>query len=121
MGPTHVENVADLACRTAFTYRGVSHITFPVDLQEKEAKKKERSKRNIPHHTSDVLAGSARLPDQSDLEEAATILNAGKKVAILAGQGALRATDELEQVAEKLGAPIIKPLLGKGAVPDDSP
>jgi pyruvate dehydrogenase (quinone) len=51
----------------------------------------------------------------------AEILNSGRKVAILAGQGALRATDELEQVAELLGAPIIKALLGKAAVPDDSP
>ncbi len=45
----------------------------------------------------------------------------GKKVAILAGAGALKATDELEQLAEKLGAPIIKPLLGKACVPDESP
>ena len=56
-----------------------------------------------------------------DLEKAAEILNAGEKVAILAGRGALGATDELEQVAELLGAPIVKPLLGKAAVPDDSP
>lgn len=52
---------------------------------------------------------------------AAEILNAGKKIAILAGQGALHATDELERVADALGAPIIKALLGKAAVPDDSP
>jgi pyruvate dehydrogenase (quinone)/pyruvate oxidase len=49
------------------------------------------------------------------------VLNAGQKIAILAGQGALRATDELELLAEKLQAPIVKALLGKGAVPDDSP
>jgi pyruvate dehydrogenase (quinone)/pyruvate oxidase len=121
MGPTHVENVADLACRTAIAYHGVSHITFPVDLQEKEVKKRQRSKRNIPHHTSDVYAHSARLPNRADLERAAEVLNAGKKVAILAGRGALNATDELEQTAELLAAPIIKPLLGKAAVPDDSP
>ena len=48
-------------------------------------------------------------------------LNAGKKVAILAGQGALHAGEQLEAVAEKLGAPIVKALLGKAAVPDDSP
>lgn len=120
MGPTHVENVADLACRTALAYRGVAHITFPVDLQDAPATK-NRSKRNIPHHTSDVFARSARLPDEGDLRRAAEILNSGRKVAILAGQGALHATDELEQVAEKLGAPIIKALLGKAAVPDHSP
>ncbi len=120
MGPTHVENVADLACRTALSYRGVAHIAFPVDLQDKEVKKKG-SKRNVPHHTSDVFARGARLPDEADLRRAAEALNTGKKVAILAGRGALHATDELEQVAEALGAPIVKALLGKAAVPDDSP
>src|SRR5204862_1689850 len=60
MGPTHVENITDLACRMAYAYRGVSHITFPVDLQEKELKERQRSPRNIPHHTSDVDARSAR-------------------------------------------------------------
>ena len=121
MGPTHVENMADLACRTALAYHGVAHLTFPVDLQEKEVKKKQASSRNIAHHTSDTYARSARLPDHSDLQRAADILNEGKKVAILAGRGALDATDELEKTAELLGAPIIKPLLGKAAVPDDSP
>lgn len=121
MGPTHVENVTDLACRMALAYHGVSHITIPVDFQEQELKSRERSKRNIKHHSSDIFARSARLPRQSDLQEAADILNAGKKVAILAGRGALDATDELEQTAESLGAPIIKALLGKACVPDDSP
>jgi pyruvate dehydrogenase (quinone) len=121
MGPTHVENITDLACRTALAYHGVSHIAFPVDLQEKEIKKRQRSKRNVPHHTSDSYARSARLPDPLDLEKAAEILNGGKKVAILAGGGALHATDELEQTAELLAAPIVKALLGKAAVPDDSP
>jgi pyruvate dehydrogenase (quinone) len=120
MGPAHVENVADLACRTALSYRGVAHITFPVDLQEQKAERKG-SKRNVPHHTSDTFARSARLPDEDDLRQAATILSTGKQVAILAGRGALGAADELEQVADKLGAPIVKALLGKAAVPDDSP
>jgi pyruvate dehydrogenase (quinone)/pyruvate oxidase len=121
MGPTHVENITDLACRTAYAYRGVSHIAFPVDLQEKEIKERQRSSRNIAHHTSDVQAQSARLPDRMELQRAAEILNEGRKVAILAGRGALDATDELEKAAELLAAPIIKPLLGKAAVPDDSP
>ena len=121
MGPTHVENLTDLACRTALSYHGVAHLTFPVDLQEKDVKERQRSKRNIPHHTSDVFARSARLPDRMELEQAAAILNEGEKVAILAGRGALGASDELEQVAELLGAPIVKALLGKAAVPDDSP
>ena len=121
MGPNHVENITDLAVRTAVGYRGVSHITFPVDLQELSVKKRHASPRNVPHHTSDVHARSARLPNPVDIHKAAEILNTGEKVAILAGRGALDATDELEQVAELLAAPIVKALLGKAAVPDDSP
>jgi pyruvate dehydrogenase (quinone)/pyruvate oxidase len=120
MGPTHVENVAHLACRTALLRRGVAHITFPVDLQEREIKH-ERSKRNVPGHTSDVLSHSARLPHEGDLAQAADILNQGKRVVILAGRGALDAGVELEQVADIVGAPVVKALLGKAAVPDDSP
>ncbi|MGA8762745.1 MAG: thiamine pyrophosphate-dependent enzyme [Candidatus Sulfotelmatobacter sp.] len=121
MGPTHVENVVDLAVRTALAYRTVSHVTFPVDFQEMEVKNRQRSKRNIPHHTSRAEADGAMLADPGDLDKAAEILNAGKKVAILVGRGALNAAVELEEAAESLGAPIIKALLGKGAVPDDSP
>src|SRR5438445_675299 len=121
MGPNHVENVVDLACRTALAYRSVSHITVPVDFQEQEAKKRTRSKRNIPHNTSDKHAPPAPVALEKDLQSAAEVLNAGKKIAILAGQGALHAGDELEQVAELIGAPIVKALLGKAAVPDDSP
>ncbi|HZA55553.1 MAG TPA: thiamine pyrophosphate-dependent enzyme [Candidatus Udaeobacter sp.] len=118
MGPSHVEQVADLACRTALSYRGVAHINFPVDLQEQPVR--EHSKRNVPGHTSKVFAARSGLPDEEDLKCAAKVLNAGNRIAILAGQGALGAVDELEQAAEVLGAPIIKPLLGKAAVPDDS-
>jgi len=121
MGPTHVENVTDLAVRTSLAYRTVSHITFPVDFQEMEVKKRDRSKRNIPRHTSRAEADGSMLADPVDLDKAAKILNAGKKVAILAGRGALNATAELEQIADRLGAPIIKALLGKSSVPDDSP
>ena len=120
MGPTHVENVAHLACRTALLYRGVAHISFPVDLQEREIKG-ERSKRNIAGHNSELQAHGARLPNDADLAQAADVLNQGKKIVILAGRGALDAGAELERAAEMLGAPIVKPLLGKGAVPDDSP
>jgi pyruvate dehydrogenase (quinone) len=119
MGPTHVENVADLACRTALAYRGVAHLSVPLDIQEQPLSRKG-FKRNVPHHTSDVAARSARLPDDDDLARAADVLNQGTKVAILAGQGALRATTALEATAERLGAPIVKALLGKAAVPDDS-
>src|SRR5437773_4152864 len=86
MGPSHVENLADLACRTSLSYRGVSHIAFPVDLQDQPAEK--GTPRNVPHHTSDAMAYSARLPRDADLQQAAEVLNAGKRVAILAGRGA---------------------------------
>jgi len=120
MGPDHMESVVDLACRTALAYRGVAHITVPVDVQEKPVGR-ERSKRNVPHHTSDVHAGGAGQAGEADLRDAAEVLNAGRKTVILAGRGALGATDELERVAEVLGAPVVKALLGKAAVPDDSP
>ena len=121
MGPTHVENVADLACRTALEYRGVAHITLPVDVQEMPVSRRDRSKRNVAGHTSDVAARGARLPTDEALRRAAAILNEGCRIAILAGRGALHATDALEKVAAALGAPIVKALLGKAAVPDDSP
>jgi len=121
MGPSHVQNVTDLACRTALSRRGVAHINFPVDLQEMKADREDASKRNVAQHTSQAWASRAALPSDEDMREAATVLNEGKKVVILAGQGALNATDELEQLAELLGAPIVKALLGKAAVPDDSP
>ncbi len=119
MGPAHVENVTNLACRSALAYRGVAHINFPVDFQEMEGG--QHSKRNIAGHLQPIFEHGQAIPSQEDLQRAADILNAGKKVAILAGRGALEATDELEQVAAILGAPIAKALLGKGAVPDDSP
>ena len=63
MGPAHVKNVTDLACRTALGYRGVSHINFPVDLQD--ATEGARSQRNVAGHTSDVFARGARVPSGS--------------------------------------------------------
>ncbi|HXE63576.1 MAG TPA: thiamine pyrophosphate-dependent enzyme [Bryobacteraceae bacterium] len=123
MGPSHVENLANLACRTALSYHGVAHISFPTDLQEAPADRKMASPRNVPHHESDgdTVSRTPRVPSIEDLRRAANLLNAGKKVAILAGRGALGAGDELEEVAERLGAPIVKALLGKAVVPDDSP
>ncbi len=120
MSGAHMESVADLAIRTALSSRGVAHITIPVDIQVQEMKK-GRSERNPVHHTSAVPAFFEQLPSRVELEHAADILNRGKKIAILTGQGGLHATQELEEIAEVLGAPIIKALLGKAAVPDDSP
>jgi pyruvate dehydrogenase (quinone)/pyruvate oxidase len=120
MNGAHMESVVDLAIRTALASRGVAHITIPVDVQVQETKK-GRSPRNPVHHTSAVPAYFDQVPARIELEHAADILNRGKRIAILAGQGALHATQELEELAEKLGAPVIKALLGKAAVPDDSP
>ena len=120
MSGAHMESVTDLAIRTALSARGVAHITIPVDVQVQEAKK-GRSERNPIHHTSAVPAYFDELPAKIELEHAADILNRGEKIAILTGQGGLHATEELEEIAEKLGAPIVKALLGKAAVPDDSP
>lgn len=121
MGPAHVETATDLACRHALMHRGVAHLTFPVDLQEREFKRSETSMRFVENHTSSTFARSAGLPDESALHQAAQLLNESEKVAILCGRGALGAGAELEQTAEVLGAPIIKALLGKAAVPDESP
>src|SRR3954452_6161182 len=119
MGKAHMENSIDLAVRAALAYKGVAHVTIPADIQDMEAD--ERSKRNKPNHTSDVRAQGANVPDEHSLRRAADILNAGQRIVIMAGQGALQATDQLEQLADRLGAPIVKPLLGKGTVPDESP
>jgi pyruvate dehydrogenase (quinone) len=121
MGPTHVENVVELACRAALAYRGVAHVTVPVDFQSVPIKSGKRSDRNIAGHASDLMAYSSRMPSEHQFARAVDILNAGKKTVILAGRGALGATEQLLAVAERLAAPIAKPLLGKAAVPDDSP
>lgn len=120
MGPAHVENVTELACRKAMSHNGVAHITIPVDFQDMECTRKHATKRNVPGHVSYVRGQSSLLPPDELLHKAARTLNEGRKIAILAGRGALDATDELLAVAELLGAPIVKPLLGKAAVPDDS-
>jgi len=120
MGPSHTENVVELACRTALAYRGVAHVTMPVDMQEMPVDKM-RSKRNVPHHVSDIWAESAHIPTDDALRRAADVLNKGTKPVILAGRGAIGARKELEELAEILGAPIVKPILGKACVPDDSP
>ncbi len=121
MGAAHARNIAELACRTALGRRGVAHITIPVDIQDQQVKDDMRSMRNKPNHVDSVFAMGAKTPGNEDLTAAAQILNAGKRVAILAGRGALGAGDQLEKTAELLGAPIIKSLLGKSCVPDDSP
>ena len=121
MGPGHVNNIVDEAIKTALTRRTVSHITIPKDIQEWTSRDEERSKANVPKHSSDVYAASHPLPSQESLDAAAELINRGSKVAILAGAGCLQARSEILQLAEKVAGPIIKPLLGKGVVPDASP
>ena len=121
MGAAHTENIVSLACRTALAYHGVAHVTMPVDLQDEQVSKDMRSPRNVKHHVSGIVAKPHSVPDQSLLGLAADILNAAKRPAILAGQGALGASAELAALAERLAAPVIKPLLGKGALPDGHP
>ncbi len=123
MGPDHMQAIAELACRSALSSRGVAHITIPVDFQEQavNGRRPARSELNVAGHVSNVHALAMRIPAREDLLKAADILNHGKRIAILAGRGALHAGNELEMLAEKLGAPVVKALLGKAAVPDDSP
>jgi pyruvate dehydrogenase (quinone)/pyruvate oxidase len=121
LGAAHAEGLIDAACRTALATRSVAHVTCPVDIQEQALKDDEKSKKNVEGHTSDMWRAPIVVPRADDLRAAVDVLNAGKKTVILAGQGALGAADELEQLAELMAAPIVKPLLGKATVPDDSP
>ena len=121
MGPAHVNNVVDVAIKTSLARRGVSHITIPKDIQEMPASDKERSSANISGHSADLFAAAYPHPPQGALEAAAKLINSGSKVAILAGRGCLNCRDEVLQLAEKVAGPIIKPLLGKAVVPDNSP
>ncbi|AIB16608.1 pyruvate oxidase (plasmid) [Azospirillum argentinense] len=121
MGAAHVRNIANLACRTALAHRGVSHITIPVDLQEQAIGADMRAPRNVKGHNTALFAPQLPVPSEAQTRRAVEVLDAGKRIVILAGQGALRATDQLERLADKLGAVIVKALLGKAAVPDDSP
>ena len=121
MGPAHVEEVIELACRTALAYRQPTHVMIPVDIQSMSVDKAHRAERNVPHHVSNLMARGGQLPDPAMLEQAADILNSAEKPFILAGRGSLGATQELLAMAERLQAPIGKPLLGKASVPDQNP
>jgi len=121
MGPAHVTNVVDYAVRSALTKRGPAHIAFPIDFQSAPADGGMRFKRNVEGHTSTTYRPPVRVPQRQDLDAAAEALAGRTKVAILAGAGARGARTELEAVAEKLAAPIVKAQLGKDCVPDDSP
>jgi pyruvate dehydrogenase (quinone) len=117
--PCQLRHLIDRAVRIASTRRTVTCVIIPNDLQELTYEDPP-----LVHgttHTGIGYAGPAQLPKTELLQQAAGILNAGKKVAILVGAGALGATDEVIAVAEKLQAGVAKALLGKAALPDDLP
>jgi pyruvate dehydrogenase (quinone)/pyruvate oxidase len=116
--PEQAEMAVDIGCRTALAQRGVSHLTIPIDVQEKKLSGKY-SRHNVGYHTSDVYVAET-IPNHSLIEKAARILNSGSRIVILVGQGALGAGDEVLAVAEKLEAPVVKALLGKAVIPDDN-
>jgi pyruvate dehydrogenase (quinone) len=120
MAPAQVRHLIDRAMRIAIAERKIACIIFPNDLQELDAAEVPPRKHGTVH--SGVGYSAPKLvPKEADLRRAADVLNAGQKVAMLVGAGALHATDEVIAVAQKLGAGIAKALLGKAAVPDDLP
>lgn len=116
----HMENVASLACRTAIARRGVAHLSIANDTQEKPAEE-GRSRRNLPRHVPNDWFAYRPKPADELIHEAASLLNRGSRVAILAGRGVLGAEKELKRTAELLGAPVAKALLGKTVMDDDDP
>jgi len=121
--PVQIPAVVDLAIRTAYARRGVAHITVPNDIQVADAGAdpwQHVAPASAPK-TAAVYLPPSGLPPTEDVQRLADFLNEGKKIAILAGAGALHAREELLGVAEALDAPIVKTLPGKAAVPDDSP
>jgi pyruvate dehydrogenase (quinone) len=119
MVPAQVRHLIDRAMRIALDRRAVTCVIVPHDLQEMDAVQPPRQHGTV--HSGIGFTGRQVLPAEADLRRAAEVLNAGERVAILAGAGALQATDELVAVAETLGAGVAKALLGKMAVPDALP
>jgi pyruvate dehydrogenase (quinone) len=121
--PQQMPGVVDIAIRNAMTKRGVAHLTFPNDIQV--APVDEDPYRHVgPAHPPTSSASSpnrAVAPDPDQVRTAAEIINAGSKVAMLVGVGALHAREEVLAVADRIGAPIVKTLPGKAVVADDHP
>jgi pyruvate dehydrogenase (quinone) len=121
MGEAHVIPVVDMAVRSAIGQRGPAAIAIPIDIQSGDAVTGDRSIKNIQGHSAVAAIDGRRLPPEERIEQAARLLSGATKPVIFIGAGARGAGDEVERVAEKLGAPIVKAMLGKDAVPDDSP
>jgi len=115
-----IRHLVDRAVRTALSERAVTCLIVPNDLQTEEAVE-EPPREHGTVHSGSGWSPPRILPEDDDLRRAAELLNAGEKVAMLVGQGALHATDEVLEVADLLGAGVAKALLGKAVVPDDLP
>ena len=117
--PEQLPNVLDRAIRTAIAERAPTAIIIPSDVQELDYSPPSHAFKMVP--SSLGVDWPTALPGDEAIARAADVLNSGSKVAILAGQGARGARDELEEVAELLGAGIAKPLLGKDVLSDELP
>jgi len=120
-GPEHAALVTNRACRIALGDRDVAHLTVSKDTQMMRLAADKRSMGNPGARTSSSWMPVVNQPPVDQLRAAAEVLNGGRRVAILVGQGALNARDELTDVADRLGAPVAKALLGKAVLADDSP
>ena len=120
-GPEHAVIVTNRACRVALGDRGVAHLTVSKDTQMIRLPADRRSTGNPGARTSSSWMPVVNRPPADQLRAAADVLNSGRKVAILAGQGALNARAEVTEVADLIGAPVAKALLGKAVLADDSP
>ncbi len=117
--PEQIRHLVDRAMRIAVADRTVTCIIIPNDIQELDYEEPPHEHGTV--HSGFGYSASTLIPDRQALEKAATILNEGKKVAMLVGAGAADATEEVIEVAELLGAGVAKALLGKAVVPDDLP
>lgn len=117
--PAQVRHLIDRAVRIALARRTPTVIILPNDLQEEPYEDPPREHGTL--HSGIGYSPPSITPREADLDRAAEVLNAGKKVAMLVGAGALHATDEVIAVAERLSAGCAKALLGKAALPDDLP
>lgn len=118
--PAQARHVIDRAFRIAYAERAVTCIIIPNDVQSMKAVPSP-PRSHGSNYSSAGRSNPHPVPVAKDLQAAADLLNGCERVAILAGAGALHATDELIQVADKLGAGVAKALLGKAALPDDLP
>jgi pyruvate dehydrogenase (quinone)/pyruvate decarboxylase len=120
-GPEHAVIVGNRACRAALGDRGVAHLAISKDVQMMKRSADKRSMRNPGVRTSSSWTVPLAAAPDDQIRAAADVLNSGHRVAILAGQGALHAREEVTRLADVLGAPVAKSLLGKAVMADDSP